>query len=150
MVHYFENGAARACLGIGCCIDQAGDTCVENRTGAHGARLKGHDERATAEPVVAQVLRCSAHGNDLSVCRRITVANDAIVAASDDLAIEQDHCAHGNFTVSRGGVRLGDSGLHGIQIGHNDKFTLWEVYFVGGATGVVPAPLPSGDAVSFR
>lgn len=118
MIHYFQNRAAGACLGIGCGVDEATEAGVENGSGAHGARFERDDERASGESVVVQVVRGVAHGDDFGVGRGIVVADDAVVASADDFAIKKNDGSYGHFAFCFCGVRFGDGFVHGFDIGH--------------------------------
>src|SRR5271166_6259363 len=65
MIQYFENSPAGAGLGISGGEDQAVNARVNHGSGAHGAGLERHVERATGESIVAQRRSCRAQYDDL-------------------------------------------------------------------------------------
>jgi len=108
MVHDLKHGTAGAGLGVGGGVDQARDAGVQDGSCTHGAGLQRDVEFAAGEPVVPEVLRDGAHGDDFGVSGGVAVANDAVLAAADDLAVQSDYGTDGNFAVGCGGACFRD------------------------------------------
>ena len=111
MVHDAEDRAAGAGLGVGRGVDEAGDARVEDGAGAHGAGLERDVEGAAGvllrEAVVGEVARGVAEGDDLGVGGGVVVAQDAVLAAGDDLVLIDDDGADGDLAgkLRRRGLR---------------------------------------------
>ena len=54
-----------------------------------------------------------AESDDLGVGGGVVVAQDAVLAAGDDLAVEGEDGADGDFAVALGGAGFGDGGVEG-------------------------------------
>ena len=52
-----------------------------------------------------------AEGDDLGVGGGVVVAQDAVLAAGDDLAVEGEDGSDGDFAVTLGGAGFGDGGV---------------------------------------
>ena len=59
---------------------------MDHGPGAHGAWLQRHVEFATGEAVILERLRGGAHGDNFGVRSRVEVAQNAVLAAPDDLS----------------------------------------------------------------
>ena len=97
-----DHAATRASLRVRCPVDQPRNTGVQNRPGAHHARLERYIELATAKTVIAQVLCGSAQGGDLGVGARIARAYGMVVAAAYDHAVFHNDGANGHFGCCAG------------------------------------------------
>ena len=58
-----------------------------------------------------------AEGDDLGVGGGVVVAQDAVLAAGDDLAVEGEDGADGDFAVTLGGAGFGDAGVEEVEVG---------------------------------
>src|SRR6185312_6936248 len=126
MVHHSEHRAAGAGFWIGGGIDQSRNTCVEDRAGAHGARLQRNVERAACvgvpvfrtaeEAVILQRAAGLAQRDDLGVGRGVVVAQHTVLPAADDLAIAHNDRADGHFAGSLRGASFRYRGLHVMNI----------------------------------
>jgi len=110
-----EYGAAGAGLGVGRGVDEACDAGVEDGAGAHGAGFEGDVEGAAGgvlrQAVVGEVARGLAQGDDLGVGGGVVVAEDAVLAAGDDLVLVDDDRADGDLAGEFGGAGFGDGGV---------------------------------------
>ena len=102
MVHDAEDGAAGAGFGIGCGVDEAGDAGVEDGAGTHGAGFESDVEGAAfvifvQQTVIFEGAAGVAEGDDFGVGGGVVVAEDAVLAAGDDLALVDDDGADGDF-----------------------------------------------------
>ena len=118
MVEDAEDRSAGAGLGVGRGVDQAGDAGVEDGAGAHGAGLKGDVEGAAfGQAIVGERSGGVAESDDLGVGSGIVVAQNAVLAAGDDLAVEGEDGADGDFAVTLGGAGFGDAGVEVGEVG---------------------------------
>jgi hypothetical protein len=60
------------------------------------------------EAVVSEVETGLAEGNDLGVCGGVIVAEDAVLAAADDLVLMDDDGAYGNLAICFGVIGFCD------------------------------------------
>lgn len=121
VVHYAEDGAARAGFWIGRSVDEASDARVEDGAGAHGAGFERDVERAAFVLFVQQTIvfeRATglAECDDFGVGGGIVVAEDAVLATGDDLALVNDDGADGNFAGLLGGVGFFDGGVKAGEV----------------------------------
>jgi len=79
-------------------VDQALDSGMNQRAGAHCARLNCNKQFALSQTMVTQRGTRLAQSDDFGVARGIGVGDIAIPSASDDVALVDDDCAHGNFS----------------------------------------------------
>jgi len=110
MVHDGEDGTTGACFGVGCGVDETRDACVEYGSGAHGAGFECGVEGAVFQAIVAQMEGGLTEGDDLGVGGGVGVAEDAGLAAADDLILVDDDGADGDFAADFGGLGFGDGG----------------------------------------
>jgi len=92
---------------------------MNHGSGAHGTGLQCYEKRATGEPVVAQRRGRRAQGNDFSVGGGVQVAEDAILAASDDCSPLHNNCANRHLARLGGKAGFGESELHEINARHS-------------------------------
>jgi len=106
----FETRANGAALGVVSAVDQARDAGLDDGAGAHAAGLDRDIERCGRHAIVAEVASCSTNHDDLSVGRRVTVANGAVAGAGEDFTVMDDAGADGDFTGRgcRAGLLEGD------------------------------------------
>jgi hypothetical protein len=108
VVHDGEDRAAGSGFGVGGGVDEAGDACVEDRSGAHGAGFECDVEGAVFEAVVAEIEAGLAEGDDLGVSGGVVVAEDTVLTAADDFVLMDDDGAYGNLAVGFGGIGFCD------------------------------------------
>ena len=58
-----------------------------------------------------------AEGDDLGVGGGVVVAQDAVLPAGDDLAVEGEDGSDGDFAVTLGGAGFGDGGVEEVEVG---------------------------------
>jgi len=116
MIEDREHRAGGACFGVGGGEDEAVEAGVDHGSGAHGAGLKRDIERAAEETIVTECGRCFAHGDDLGVGCWVCVAQDAVLASSDDCSVMNHDGANGDFAGRLGEASLRERGLHGVEI----------------------------------
>src|SRR5690349_13679564 len=85
-----EQGFDRAGLGVARAVDEASDARVDERPGAHRARLERDVERATLEPPGAQSLGGSPDGDDLGMGHGISIYFAPVVTARELVAVGVD------------------------------------------------------------
>ena len=90
---------------------------MQHGAAAHGAGLQGDVERAVLQPVVAQLLCCSAQSDDFSMRRRVVALHRSVAPGGNYLALAHHHGAHGHFAVLRRRTRLGQRQAHPVRIG---------------------------------
>ena len=73
-----EAGTESAALGVVGGIDKARNARLDERTGAHGARLECDVQNGAGKAVVAKEARGFAKNDDFGVCGRVIIANGAI------------------------------------------------------------------------
>ena len=114
-----EDRAAGAGLGVGCGVDQAADAGVEDGSGAHCAGLERDVEGAAfGEAIIFQRAGGCAESDDLGVGGGVVIAQDTVLAAGDDLAVEDEDGADGDFAVALGGAGFDDAGAEVVEVCH--------------------------------
>ena len=108
VVHNGEDAAAGSRLGVVGGVDKAGDARMEDGSGTHGAGFERDVEGAVCEAVVAKMKAGLAEGDDLGVGGGVTVSEDAVLAATDDLVSVDDDGAYGNLAVGFGVIGFCD------------------------------------------
>ena len=106
----FETRANGAAFGVVSAVDQARDAGLDDSAGAHAAGLNRDIERCASHAIVAEVASCFTNHDDLSVGRRVTVANGAVAGAGENFAVMDDTSADGDFAGRgcRAGLLEGD------------------------------------------
>ena len=105
MVEDAENGTAGAGLGIGCGVDQTADACVQDGSGTHGAGLERDVEGAALwQAIVGEGAGGVAQSDDLGVGGGVVIAQDTVLAAGNNLAVEDDDGSDGH-SPSRSAAR---------------------------------------------
>ena len=119
-----EDRTAGAGLGVGRGVDQACDAGVEDGAGAHGAGFEGDVEGAALvfaflidQAIVGEGAGGVAESDDLCVGGGVVIAQDTVLAASDDLAVVDDDGADGDFARALGGAGFGDAGAEVVEVG---------------------------------
>src|SRR6266702_3096702 len=92
----------RARLWIVCAINQAPNSCMNQRSRAHRARLNCSKQLTVAQAVLADGSARFAQGNHLRVGSGIGVADIAIETAANDFSLIDNHSADGNFSSIEG------------------------------------------------
>ena len=118
-----EGGTAGSGLGVEGGVDEAGEACVDDGSGAHGAGLERGVEGAVFEAVVAEVQAGFAEGYDFGVGGGVVVAEDAVLASADDDVVVDDDCAYGDFAAGFGGLGFGDGGSEVGEVGGHSEFS---------------------------
>jgi hypothetical protein len=117
-----ETSTNRAALGVVGSVDQARDASLNDRAGAHAARLDGDVEGGAREAVIAETARGFAKDDDFGVGRGVIVANGAVAGAREDFAFMDEDSADRNFARSGRGAGLGQGFLHELRVGfHSDR-----------------------------
>src|SRR6266404_807856 len=114
----FETGAECAAFRIVGCVDQAGGTSLDDRPGAHGARLQRYVKRRFREAIIFQLSGGFAKNHNLGVGSRVAVSNCAVAAASQHFVSINKHGANRHFTSLRARPRFFQGQLHEFLIGH--------------------------------
>ena len=117
----FEAGADGAAFGVVGAIDQAGNASLNDRAGAHTARLDGHIERCISEAIVAEEAGGFAEDDDFRVGGGVAVANGAVAGAREEFAVMDEHGADGNFAAGGCSAGFGESFLHELEV----RFHVW-------------------------
>lgn len=92
-----QRAAAGACLGVRGGVDEATHPGMEDGGGAHRARLQGDVEIAAEKPVVAEAEAGLTESDNLGVGGGVGVADDAVLAFSQDAVVMNDDAAHGDL-----------------------------------------------------
>ncbi len=118
MVEDGEDAAAGTGFGVCGTVDEAGDACMKDGAGAHGAGLEGAEEGAPGKAVVAEGQGGGAEGDDLGVGGGIGGAEDLVVAAADNVAGGgEDDGSDGDLTSAFGGLGFGDGEPEVVDVG---------------------------------
>ncbi len=99
MVQDRKNGAARASLGVARPKDHAPHARLDNRPGAHCARLDCNIEGAVRKAVVRKLPPRPAQREDFRVRGRIIQMNRPIVGARDHAPVLYNDGAHRHFSL---------------------------------------------------
>src|SRR5438552_2195742 len=97
---------------ISCAINKPGDSRVNKRAGTHRARLDGGIQHRAVESIIADGSRSFSESDDLRVRSRITGADHRVSSSSDDLAFQDNDCAHRHLPGLTSKVRLGKGRSH--------------------------------------
>jgi hypothetical protein len=105
------NGAG---FGIVASIDELCHSRVDDRSGAHWARLKRHDDNAIDQSPIVEIFSRFAQREEFGMSGGIAIALPAVVSAADDLpaGLVHDDRADGHFIERQCFVRLGDRKPH--------------------------------------
>jgi hypothetical protein len=112
----FETGAECAAFGIVGAVDYAGNAALNDCAGTHGTGLQSDVERRVCQTVIADNASGFANHNHFGVGGRISIADGAIAAACDYLAIANQNCADGHFACFRGSMGFGQGELHELYV----------------------------------
>ena len=112
-----EASTNRAALGVVGAVDQARDASLNDRTGAHAARLDGDVEGGACEAVIAETAGGFAKDDDFGVGRGVIVADGAVAGACEDLALMDQESADGDFAGRGRGAGFGERLLHELDVG---------------------------------
>ena len=85
---------------------------MDDSAGAHAAGLDRDIERSGGHAIVAEVASCFTNRDDLSVGRRVTVANGAVAGAGEDFTVMDDAGADGDFAGRCCSAGLLEGDLH--------------------------------------
>ena len=99
-------------LGVVRTINEAPNPRVDERSGAHRARLNCSKQLAVAQAMIADRGSCLAERDDFGVGRGIGVREIAIVSAANDLAAVNDYCTDGDFSGLKRSLRGTKGFLH--------------------------------------
>lgn len=126
MVEDAEDRTACAGLGVGCGVDKAADTGVEDGTGAHGTWLEGDVEGAAPvfvflidQAIVAEGARGVAESDDLCVGGGVVIAQNTVLTAGEDLAVEGDDGADGDFAIMLGCAGFVNRSAKVVEVGEH-------------------------------
>jgi hypothetical protein len=120
VVHDGEDRTAGSGFGIGGGVDEAREARVEDGSGAHGTGFEGGVEGAVFEAVVSEDAAGFAKGDDLGVGGGIAVAEDPVLASTDNFVFVDDDCAYRDFAIGFGVVCFGDGSAQiGEVSGHS-------------------------------
>ena len=72
--------------------------------------------RPGGQAIVGEGAAACAESDDLGVGGGVVIAQDAVLAAGDDLAVEGDDGADGDFAVALGGAGFGDAGAEEVEV----------------------------------
>src|SRR5262245_37778545 len=97
---------------IRCAVDQFLDPGLNHGAHTHDARLDRDHQYGTGKAIVAQAVAAVAKREDLGMSRRIIRTYRVIVAASDDLAVDQEYSAYRDFPLGFGLASLVQSLPH--------------------------------------
>jgi len=100
VVQYPQCCSASACLGVRRAVNCAPQSCLHNRSGAHGTRFNCNIQVATLHPVVAQFSRGASQGQNFRMRGWIMQPNGPVVGARQHLSFPHHDCAHRNFTFA--------------------------------------------------
>ena len=78
---------------------------MHQRTGAHAARFQCDVERRARQTVVALDACRVAQGNNFRVSGGVSIANDSVPAAPEDVSVAHNQRAHGHLALLRGAIR---------------------------------------------
>jgi hypothetical protein len=99
----FEAGADGAAFWIVGAVNEAWNSGLDDRTGAHAARLDGDVEGGIGQAVVAEKTGGFAKDHYFRVSRGVIVADCAIAGTGKNLAFVDEHSTNGNFAGFGGG-----------------------------------------------
>ena len=108
-----------AAFGIGRAKDDAVDSAMDKRAGAHGAGFFGDVEGAVGEAPIADGGLGGGEGDHLGVGGGVLEQFDLVPRAGDDRALAHDHRAHGHFIGLVSLHRLAEGVLHEMVVGHD-------------------------------
>jgi len=98
MMQHLHHRLNCARLGIVGAVNQAFDSGVHHRTGAHGAGFDCNKQIAVHQSMVTRRRTRVAQGHDLGMSGGIVVGDVAIPSAADDAAIAHDHGSDRNLS----------------------------------------------------
>jgi len=112
MVEHGEARPHRAALGIVRAIDKARHAGLQDRAGAHRARLDGHVDDCSQQPMISDCRRSRAQRNHFRVGRGIAIRNRAIRGPRQDAVSNRNHAANRHFAAALGAARFFERHLH--------------------------------------
>ena len=115
-----EEGPDRAGFGIVAAVNEASDAGIDDRAGAHGARLKRDRESAFVKPPMANERGRFPQRQNFRVGGRVGVAFAAVMASPDYFSRRdvEDDAADRNFVQRESSAGFGDRLLHEEEVGH--------------------------------
>src|SRR5262249_21163799 len=113
----FEAGAHGTTLRVIATVDQARDAGLNDRAGAHAARLNRDVEGRAGESVVAQGAGSFAYDDNLSVRRGVAITDGAIAGARDYGGVVDDDGADRYFSSRHRAPSFLERLLHEFEIG---------------------------------
>ena len=87
-----------ALFGIQRSKNDAAKSCLNHGPGAHRAGFQSHVQVNIKKPPGLEMQGGLLNRQELGVRQRVVVDFTAVIAATDDLAVEHCHCAHRNFS----------------------------------------------------
>src|SRR5258706_14687552 len=117
-VKHLQAGSHRAALGVVGSVSEPRDASLYQCARTHRARLDGHVESGATQAVIAHCGSGRAKSDDFRMRRGIAVADGAIAGRTDHAIFEHHHCANGDFSPDRGGLRLLNRHMHVFVVGH--------------------------------
>ena len=112
----FEAGADGAALGVIRSVDEAWDTGLNDRAGAHAAGLNGDVERRVREAIVAEEAGGFTKHDDFGVGGRIVVADGAIAGTRENLSVVNQDGSDGHFASEGRGAGFRECFLHEWEV----------------------------------
>ena len=117
MIQHLHHRTDGARLRVISAVNQAFEPGVNQRAGAHGARLNCSKQLAAFQAMVAEGGTGFAQRDDLGVRSGIAIGEVAVAAAADDLAVAHHHRAHRNFSRFQRALGSAESFLHEKFVG---------------------------------
>jgi hypothetical protein len=94
MIQHLHHGPNRSSLGIVRAVNQALDAGMDQSSGTHCARFNCSKELAVGQSVITHGGTSITQRHNLSMCRRIAIADVAIPSSACDAPFAHHDCAH--------------------------------------------------------
>ena len=119
--HHVVETRCRACFQVGSPVHQSSDAGVHQSTCTHDARLERDNESAVVETPCPENFARIPQRKHLGVCRRVAREFSFVVSTGNDLAVANDHCAHGNIPGDCRRPGLVECHAHRVFVRHRLK-----------------------------
>lgn len=91
-----------SCFGVTGTVDELFYASLNHGSGAHDARFDGDDQDGAGQPVIAQVLCTLPQCQDFGMSRRIVGFYRVVVAAADNLSVDEENSPDGHLSCGLG------------------------------------------------
>src|SRR6266481_5804771 len=103
MRKYFKAAAHGSAFWVVSAINDSCDAGLNDGASAHGAGLDGHVKGGAPQSIICGGASGVAERHDFRVGGRVTIADGAVISASQDLPVLYQDRAHGHFIRRSGG-----------------------------------------------